>query len=146
MQYVLYDAAERRIRLFDEINYIQNYIDLERLRHGDNIEAKTEILGDISDVEVPPLLFSPFIENCFKHGMKDNDHVDITISFENMNDKFIIFRVRNSYSNSSKEASKHGGIGLKNVLRRLELLYKNDFVFETQETDKEYTVELKIPI
>jgi len=145
MQYVLYDASEPKIRLYDEINYIQSYIDLERLRYGDKIEASTDIIGEISDIEVPSLLFSPFIENCFKHGVNDNGQIEVQISFENRDNKSLIFKVKNSFTDLNK-VQKKKGIGVKNVLRRLELLYKNNYEFATTIDKNSYNVELKIPI
>ena len=70
MQYVLYDVKEPLVRLFDAINYIQNYLDLERLRYGDRIFSNTNIIGNIENIKIPPLLLLPFIENCFKHGVR----------------------------------------------------------------------------
>lgn len=145
MQYVLYDASEPKIRLFDELNYIQNYIDLERLRYGDRIETNTEVVGDISNVMVPSLLFSPFIENCFKHGVKEDDAIDVKISFENVNNKTLVFKVENSFVKTD-ESPKKRGIGIQNVLRRLELLFKSNYEFTTAINDHSYHVELKIPI
>ena len=143
MQYVLYEASEPKIRLYNEINYIQSYIDLERLRYGDRIETNTEIIGDINEIEVPSLLFSPFIENCFKHGV--NEDGEVFISFENVDDKYLIFKVKNSFEELNKTPKKQG-IGVKNVLRRLELLFKNDYKYTTTIKDNTYNVELKIPI
>jgi sensor histidine kinase YesM len=148
MQYVLYDVKEPLIRLFDGILYIQNYLDLERLRFGDRIQSSTNIIGSIEDVKVPPLLFLPFIENCFKHGAKNNDTIVVNISFENRNNKWLIFRVENSFVklNESEKASKKSGIGIKNVTRRLELLFNKNFDLKTTIENNMYCVQLKIPI
>ena len=145
MQYVLYDVKESYIRLYDEIKYIQNYIDLERLRYGERVNSNTEIIGEIDNVNVPPLLFLPFIENCFKHGVKENDMIDVNISFENINNKTLIFKVINTFDQFLSSNTTQG-IGIKNVKRRLELLYKNDFKLNTIINNNEYCVELKIPI
>jgi len=145
MQYVLYEVKEPQIRLYDEIKYIQNYIDLERLRYGDKIESNTEIIGEIDDIMVPPLLFLPFIENCFKHGVKDKDKIEVDISFENHKNKILIFRVVNSFDQKPKGTSKQG-IGIQNVKRRLELLFKKKYSFQTTIDNNEYAIELKIPI
>ncbi|SNR44321.1 Histidine kinase [Lutibacter agarilyticus] len=148
MQYVLYDVKEPKIRLFTAINYIQNYLDLERLRYGDNIQSTTDIIGNIEDIEVPPLLFLPFIENCFKHGTKDNSTIEVFISFENIEDKWLIFKVENTFNELAllKETNKKHGIGIKNVKRRLELLFKNNFEFHNTIKEQKYCIQLKIPI
>jgi len=145
MQYVLYDAKEPLISLFNEINYIQVYLDLERLRYGDKIESTTNIIGDIEDIHVPPLLFLPFIENCFKHGIKENEQIQLTINFENVKNKWLIFKVENTYNKLSELNSKHG-IGIKNVERRLQLLFKDNFDLKVTSTQNTYSMRLKIPI
>jgi sensor histidine kinase YesM len=145
MQYVLYDVKEPLIRLYDEINYIQNYLDLERLRYGDRIVSNTNIIGNINDVKVPPLLFLPFIENCFKHGANENDQIEVNISFENVKNKILKFKVENTFIQLSKTSGKYG-IGIKNVKRRLELLFKTNFELKTIITEQKFCILLKIPI
>jgi len=145
MQYVLYDAKEPLISLFNEINYIQNYLDLERLRYGDKIESTTNISGDIEDIQVPPLLFLPFIENCFKHGTQENEQIQLTINFKNENNKWLIFKVENTYNKLSELNTTHG-IGIKNVKRRLQLLFKDNFNLKVTSTQNTYIMRLKIPI
>lgn len=145
MQYVLYDASERKIRLFDEIKYIQNYIDLERLRYGDNVDAEMEIEGDIGEVEIPSLLFIPFIENCFKHGIRQDETFKLNVKFEVVNNKWLFFEASNPFNPKLEKRTNHG-IGIKNVLRRLELLYQTNYTFETKTVDDNYIVTLKIPI
>jgi LytS/YehU family sensor histidine kinase len=148
MQYVLYDVKTPKIRLFTAINYIQNYLDLERLRYGDKVVANTEIIGNIEDVLVPPLLFLPFIENCFKHGAKNSDQIKVTISFENVSNKWLIFRVDNTLNEITtiEETNSKHGIGIQNVKRRLELLFPNNFELKTEIKNQKYCVHLKLPI
>ncbi|WP_240665646.1 sensor histidine kinase [Lutibacter sp. HS1-25] len=149
MQYVLYDVREPKLRLFTAINYIQNYLDLERLRYGDRIITSTDIEGNIEDIEVPPLLFLPFIENCFKHGAKNTDTIEVNIYFENVLDKWLIFKAENSFNKSvelTETTNTRKGIGNQNVKRRLELLFPNNFELKTEIKDNKYCVYLKIPI
>ena len=145
MQYVLYDVKESKVRLFTAINYINNYIDLERLRFGDRVISNINITGEIDDVSVPPLLFLPFIENCFKHGIKKNNAVKIKIEFINSDDKHLEFRVQNTFVESPIDKTR-SGIGNKNVRRRLELLYNTNFTLATTMVNDIYKVYLKIPI
>ncbi len=144
MQYVLYDVKDPKISLLKEINYIYSYLELEKLRHGSKIDSNTEIIGDLNGVEVPPLLFLTFIENCFKHGTKNNDNIKLNISFEKLNE-YVIFKVENNFSILNKIVTKHG-IGIKNTKRRLHLLYENDFTLSTNVIKDSYLVNLKIPI
>lgn len=145
MQYVLYDVKEPLIRLYDEINYIQNYLDLEKLRYGERINSKMNITGNIEEISVPPLLFLPFIENCFKHGSKDNDQIEVRITFEVLNNKMLKFKVENNFVYFNESDKKHG-IGIQNVKRRLELLFNRNFKLQTIIKKQKYSVILKIPI
>lgn len=145
MQYVLYEVKEPKIRIFTAITYIQNYLDLERLRYGDKMKSSMDIIGNIEDVTVPPLLFLPFVENCFKHGAKDSDEITINMSFENRNNKWLIFKVENSFQETEETKVKHG-IGIKNVQRRLELLFDDNFELSTEIVNQKFYVQLKIPI
>ena len=125
MEYIIYDAKEPRIRLLKEIGYIQNYIDLEKLRYGDKVSVQLDLQGDIEGKSVPPLLFLPFIENCFKHGAIDNNKLHVLIKFEITDSRLLKFSVVNNYNTFIQRTKKHG-IGNPNVLRRLELLYKEN--------------------
>lgn len=145
MQYILYDVKEPLINLYDEINYIQNYLDLEKLRYGDKVNSKINITGNIENVKVPPLLFLPFIENCFKHGSKENELIKVQIAFEVLKNNMLKFKVQNNFNEFSESTKKHG-IGIKNVKRRLELLFNNKFEFQTIIKENNYLVSLKIPI
>jgi len=144
MQYVLYEVKESKISLLKEINYIYSYLELEKLRYGNKIKANLEITGDIDSIEIPPLLFLPFIENCFKHGAKNNESIKVDIRFEIKNN-FLFFTVENSFHNLNKNSLKHG-IGIVNVKRRLQLLYKNNFTLDAENSDNKFKVFLKIPI
>lgn len=145
MEYILYDAKEPRIRLLSEINYIQNYIDLEKLRYGDKVSVQINIQGDIETQSVPPLLFLTFIENCFKHGTVENNKLNILIEFEVTHNNVLRFSVINNY-NSFTENKKNHGIGNQNVLRRLELLYKDKFSLDIKTEKQSYIVELLIQL
>ena len=146
MQYVLYDAKEPNISLLKEINYIHSYLELEELRFGNTVKYNLDIVGNINDVFVPPLLFLPFIENCFKHGTRENDRMTVEINFEKIKEQ-LIFSVKNNFNKQSSALanSKHG-IGILNVKRRLKLLYEENYILKTDIFEQEFNVNLKIPI
>ena len=144
MEYVLYDVKSSKANLLSEINHINNYIDIERMRFGDQIEFDMDITGQIEDVEVPPLLFLTFVENAFKHGLKDSDKVAITISFTVLNE-YLEFTIKNSFNPSTSSNGSHG-IGIENAKRRLKLLFSSNFIFNTIIEDGTYTLYIKIPI
>ena len=144
MEYILYDAKEPKVTLINEIKYIQNYIDLERLRHRDNVSVQIEINGNIEECLVPPLLFLPFIENCFKHGVKEGNILNVYINFTIVNN-LLKFYVKNNFIAASENENNHG-IGNKNVLRRLELLFKDKFTYINRIKNKKYIIELTIQL
>jgi LytS/YehU family sensor histidine kinase len=146
MQYVLYDAKEPNISLLKEINYIHSYLELEELRFGNTVKYNLDIVGNINDVFVPPLLFLPFIENCFKHGTRENDHMTVEINFKKIKEQ-LFFSVKNNFNGQSSilKNSKHG-IGILNVKRRLKLLYQENYILKTDIFEQEFNVNLKIPI
>lgn len=144
MQYLLYEVKEPKISLHKSINYLYSYLELEKLRYGDRVKSEINIDGDIDQIEIPPLLFLPFIENCFKHGTKHNNDINVIIDFA-VQDNFLFFTVSNTFSEDFKMATKHG-IGIENVKRRLQLLYGKNFALTTGVTGKVYRVDMKIPI
>ena len=131
MSYMLYESNTAKVSLNKEITYLQNYLDLEKLRFGQRLSVPFEIEGQIEDVNVPPMILILFVENSFKHGVKNNlqqIHIDISLKVEGA---FLYFRVKNPISeNRSKENT---GIGLKNAIRRLDLLYGRNHQLDISE-------------
>ncbi len=144
MQYVLYEVKTPKISLIKEINYIYTYLELEKLRYGDQINSNLEIEGNLDGLEIPPLLFLPFIENCFKHGTKNNIDIKVDINFEIKNN-FLFFTVANTFQEGLDSTRSHG-IGIQNVKRRLELLYQNNYSLETVVEKNLFKVLINIPV
>ena len=145
MQYVLYEVNNSKADLLLEINHINNYIVIEQLRFKDRIECEMDITGKIEDVTVPPLLFLSFIENCFKHGLKENEKVTINMSFEIVKNNYLEFKLTNNFNPNINQDRKQG-IGIKNAERRLNLLFFNDYILRTKIIKNTYNLFLKIPI
>ena len=151
MSYVIYDSAKSLVALEDEINHIKTYIDLERLRYGDRLHLTLGIQGAIDHIQVPPLLFIPYIENAFKHGASTTDNcIPIEICFKAC-DGVLQFSCKNKVSADRDIHKKllkksHYGIGLKNTERRLNLRYGNRYDLSVQEKDSQFKVDLKIPV
>ncbi|MBX3240924.1 MAG: histidine kinase [Chitinophagaceae bacterium] len=147
LRYSVYDAKELYVPLSDEINYIKNYIDFERLRIGDRLELDTtieEVLG--SSVKIPPLLLIVFIENAFKHAKNTlTDKIQVSIVLKTFG-KDILFSVRNSFDANAEPDKMEGrkGLGLENVSKRLELLYPGKYELITTKEDNIYSVKLQI--
>lgn len=151
MSYVIYDSAKSLVPLENEINHIKTYIDLEGLRYGDRLDLKLGVEGDIDHIQVPPLLFIPYIENAFKHGGSTRDQsIPIEICFKAVGNE-LKFTCKNNISKDEEVHKKlleksHYGIGLKNTERRLNLRYGNKYQLEVKEHESVFEVELKIPI
>lgn len=146
MRYMLYECNERRVLLSKEIQYIHNYLDLERLRQPKEADIRFVTEGHISDQMVAPLLFVPFLENSFKHGL--NHHVQgggfvrlrLRVSGEDLE-----FFIENSKAAESVPRQNHprsGGIGLANVRQRLQLLYPENHTLSVQDEPHRYAVTL----
>jgi two-component system, LytTR family, sensor kinase len=124
MRYMLYNTDEKKVSISKEIEYLESYIDLQKLRFGDSVEVvfhKNTEGGGLHQIE--PMLLIPFVENAFKHGtgMIEKPKIDINLSIANNQ---LIFIVLNKYDPLNVEIKdENSGIGLKNVSRRLDLLY-----------------------
>ncbi len=141
LRHMLYDAEVEEIGLGKEANYLKNYIALQKLRLPADADVKFEVYGNLSDYIVAPLLFIPFVENAFKHGAGiDNIMIHVKLSAENNE---IFFSVVNKYSDNIRK-DKASGIGLKNVEKRLSLLYPEHYILEISNNEGLYKVLLKI--
>lgn len=143
MRYMIYDSNHAEVPLSKEIEYMENYISLERLRLNNQIPVKFEVTGNTEHVRIAPLVFITFLENAFKHGVSNNNPsawVNIAID---MKDGQCIYMVENSKQPAVHEKS---GIGLQNVQRRLELSYPGKHELMINEEADRYKVTLKIKL
>lgn len=141
MRYMIYESNEANVHLEQELKYLQDYIDIQRLRLPHDIDIHYTVKGNAAGFTIEPMLLVPFVENAFKHGISYAEesfiNIDITIA-ENM----IRLIVRNSLF--KERVSERGGIGLQNVLKRLDMLYHGDHEITITETDNQFIVDLKI--
>lgn len=143
MRYLLYESENGETQMSHEIDFMNNYIDLMKLRLSPKVELQIDFPKDFSDFSISPLLFVPFIENAFKHGVSYREHSFIHIRMKIENEK-INFVARNSLGKSSQEDMQHSGIGLENVKKRLNLLFPEKHELLVRKSDKEFTVELNL--
>ena len=145
MRYMLYECNEKRVLLSKEIQYIHNYLDLEQLRQTGQADIQFTTEGHISDQLIAPLLFVPFLENSFKHGL--NHHVQGG-GFVRLNLKVrgedLEFFIENSKPERAPrlEHPRSGGIGLTNVRQRLQILYPDNYTLDVQDEPHRYAVTL----
>jgi sensor histidine kinase YesM len=149
LRYQLYENGEEKTLLVSEIDFLSNFLNLEMIRRENfsfNINAET---GDrnIKSTFIPPNLFTTFVENAVKHSVdisSTESYVKIDIEVEN---KTLYFTCTNSMNPSlTLSNANYGGLGLANIKRRLELLYGKAFELNITSGEKEYTVNLKIPV
>lgn len=145
LDYILYKVNTPEIAISDEIKIIENYIELEKIRYGNRIELKFTVDFQSKNIQIPPMLIIPFIENAFKHGVaKSIEKSWITISIEETN-RMLEIKVSNSRSQSAIKA-KNGGIGLVNVKKRLDILFNDLHNLDITEKNNRYDVFLSIPL
>ena len=144
MRHLLYDSEAEQISIRKEINFIKNYVDLMRLRYSDKIEIQLRIPPQLPDKLIPPLLFTSFVENAFKHGISYQKSMFIHISFQ-YSDDGLHFHVRNSHTGAKSEAG-HAGIGIVNSKKRLDLLYGDEYTLDIEDKEDEFIVNLTIPV
>ncbi len=146
MRYMLYESNEKMVPLEKEIRCIENYIELERIRQGERTKINIQIDWAENGQKIAPLLFIPFLENSFKHGVNSNiDSGWINISLKESNGS-LTFLVENNKSKKITQSLNGSGIGLKNVKRRLELLYPDHHQLVITEGDDTYKTDLKIQL
>jgi len=144
MRYMLTDSRQEKVNLEEEVEYLNNFIELQKMRVGNRVDISFTTKGEISAIQLEPLLLIPFVENAFKHGVTYNDksRIGIELSVEG---RELIFIVENSKP-SARDAVKpeESGIGLRNVSRRLELLYPGRHQLDIRDSETLYHVLLKI--
>lgn len=144
MRYLLYESEKGDIRLGSEIAFMKNYIDLMKLRINDKVSLSTSFPDNDPPVFIPPLIFIPFIENAFKHGVSYREqsfiHIEVTI-----HNNEIFFRCRNSLSKKHEDISD-SGIGLDNVTKRLALLFPGMHQLSITQENNVFDVSLSIQV
>ena len=147
MRYMLYECNEKLVSLQREIDYIHNYLELERMRFGRKARLDFEWEADREDYFLAPLLFVPFLENSVKHGLShqldDEGFIEVELFIEQGELEFI---VRNSKPSRKPQPQGPGGIGLKNIKRRLELLYPGQYSLEFSEHPELYIVHFQLSL
>ncbi len=142
MRYMLYETNNDFVTLNKEIEYIQNYLKLQRLRIANNEHVTLNIHGSISNQKIRPLLLISFIENAFKYGTDFKGNTEVKIEID-VNGDELQFKCTNLIGNIKKDHDS-SGIGLKNTRERLELLYKDKHTLLVAEKDNRFIVNLTL--
>ncbi len=162
MRYVLYEGNKPLVPLQKELDFISHYVELMRIRYTDKVrisvslprqaqvaDSGEEAVGvpktNLMDVQVPSLLFATFLENAFKHGVsyKRTSFIEVCIMTDDTS-REVEFLCHNSKKPESED--KHGGVGLRNAVERLRLIYGRDgYTLKIDETEESYRVLIRLP-
>jgi LytS/YehU family sensor histidine kinase len=138
---MLYESNDNKVDLEKELQYLQNYIDLQKIRFGDKAFVDFKITGEVGSQKIVPLLLIAFIENAFKHGVANDASVPICLRI-NLDGTHLHFFMENKKHMLNRD--NEGGIGLNNVKRRLDLLYPGKYTLTIQDEPNIYTCELSL--
>jgi LytS/YehU family sensor histidine kinase len=148
LNYLLYECNASKVPLKKEIQLIENYNYLYKIRFGHRLDVQTIINGPVEEWEIAPMLLLPFVENCYKHGVgKDRKSPWIKMGLSVQHSQ-MTFQLENSKTRieSPKKVTSNGGIGLVNVEKRLNLLYPGKHELKIIDNNETYKVSLKIKI
>ena len=148
MRHVLYESRENFISVKNEVNFLTNFIELQKIRLNNQIDIRYSIEGDIPERKVIPLIFEPFIDNAFKHGIRNpapSPYIHVFIQFQ---PELLRFKIANNFDSTLPgKTSKSSGIGLKNIERRLEFLYSTgEYKYEIIRTEDTFTIQLEVQL
>lgn len=144
MRYMIYEVSDD-VPLTNEVESINDYLDLQKLRLSEDDEIAFDIEGNMENRMIAPLLFFPLIENSFKHGLKgDKGENYVKINLSNNASELIFHIINNKGKVDDAEKEKYGGIGLENVMKRLSLIYNENSKMKVNETSEQFEVYINI--
>ena len=143
MRHLLYESESEKILIKKEMNFISDYVDLMRLRYSEKINITLRLPQDLPDKTIPPLLFTSFVENAFKHGVSYRQQSEISITVQ-CTEKELLFSVRNYYDRDAGQSGN--GIGMANAKKRLDLLFGDQYDLNISTLANEYIVTLSVPL
>lgn len=144
MRYLLYETETEKTTLKKEVEFLESYINLMRLRFSEKVRIILNLPSVIPDAAIPPFLFTSFIENAFKHGVSYKNESFISIDLIPGNER-LIFITTNSKADNIR-MDEFSGIGIENSRKRLELLYGDRYHLDIIENEEVFTVNLSIPL
>jgi len=145
MRYMLTEAKSGTVELQKELEHLENYLSLEKLRLINNDFLKLDVLGAANDLKIVPMLMIPFVENAFKHSVESDIENGIILRIRIANGMFY-FDCENKYGSSNIDKDKNHGIGLETVKKRLELNYPQKHQLKIDSTDATFTVNLELKL
>jgi LytS/YehU family sensor histidine kinase len=140
LDYLLYKVDKPFVHLTEDVDHIKDYIELEKMRFNDTLSINFEPNITSAELKISPMLLITFVENSFKHGAIKSGKLNIDIKLY-CEEQTLYFSIENTKI-ESKNLTK--GIGLENIKKRLELLYKNNYTLNIDNTNDTFKVDLKL--
>ena len=144
MNYMLYETSAEKVMLDDEIDYINNYLNLQRVRYNKDF-ISFKVTGVTNGLLVPPLIFMPFIENAFKFGDSFSRSPGIIINLD-VTDNNLSFEVMNYIKENANQEKSESSFSTNSIRRCLDLLFGNNYSLEIKNESNKYLIKLKIQL
>ncbi|MCM4161475.1 histidine kinase [Antarcticibacterium flavum] len=142
LDYLLYQADKPLVSLSSEIEHIKDYISLEQIRFRDNLLVDLDLPAATENIEIPPMLLIPFVENSFKHGQAVDGKLKISIRLQ-ADKEHLQFTIKNSVKDDQQSETQNG-LGLKNLKKRLQLLYPDTHSFSAEKIGNSFEAHLSL--
>ena len=144
MRYTMKETQNNFVPLEEEINYLNNYIELQKLRLDSKIKFEYTIDGEFSGLQIAPMLLIPFVENAFKHGVNSEQDSNIRINIKANESEIHLLVANNKVDIQSGIKENSSGLGIENTKNRLVLIYPSKHLLTIKETENDFTVSLHI--
>ncbi len=149
LNYIIYECQDEQVPLEKEMEFLTNYIALEKVRIDESVQVDLRIEISDTTMMIAPLLFVPLIENAFKYGVNissDKPSIDVEFKQEFSELRFKCTNLRDNFEDAAKSVVSVGGIGLENVRKRLDLIYPGKHSFEIMDDGHQFSVEMVIKL
>jgi sensor histidine kinase YesM len=143
LRYMIEETGHNTVPLEQEVTYLNNFIELQKMRSGPSLSVTFDVEGDINGANIAPMLLLPFVENAFKYGLNNSLDSPIQISLWVSKERIVFSVINRKFENMERHSS---GIGIPNVERRLQLLYPGKHELRIQDTGDTYFVKLNIAL
>ena len=143
MRYTMKESQNDFVPLEEEINYLNNFIELQKLRLESKIKFDYSVEGDFTELQIAPMLLIPFVENAFKHGVNSEQNSNIRINIK-ADETELHFLVTNNKVKNQSNPNEHNGLGIENTKHRLALIYPSRHLLTIKETEHDFMVSLHI--
>jgi len=144
MRYTMKDTQNDFVPLEEEINYLNNFIELQKLRFESKIKFDYTIEGEFTKLQIAPMLLIPFVENAFKHGVNSEQDSNIRININASESELHFLVANNKVDIQSGIKENSSGLGIENTKNRLVLIYPSRHLLTIKETEKDFIVSLHI--